>query len=156
MHLEQVRAFRRAALVWCKKRCLKLHPFFVASQDQFWEILDPKLEPKSLQNRSKICFFKHLIFFNAKSWFLQHLPFKNLTFAPPGPSKNHQISIRLTFFTPSKKWLQNWAAPESNFGEIWFQKTPKIDRVFLILALWAPLFWLPYSHMHPKRFFKDV
>ena len=156
MHLEQVRAFRRTAFHSYKKRCLKLHPFFVASQDQFWEILDPKLEPKSLQNCSKIYFFKHWIFVNAKPWFLQHLPIKNLTFAPPEPSKNHQISIRLTFFRPSKMLSQNWAAPESNFDEIWFQKRLKIGGDFLILGLWAPLFWLPYSHMPPKRFFKDV
>ena len=53
-------------------------------------------------------------------------------------------------------WEQNWAAPESNFNEIWFKKAPKIGTGFFILKLWAPLFWLPYSHMPPKRFFKDV
>ena len=156
MHLEQVRAFRQVALHKEKKRCLKLHPFFVASRDQFWELFDPKLDPKSLQNGSKIYFFKDWIFVNAKPWFLQHLPFKNLTFAPPEPSKNHQISIRLTFFTPSKMWSQNWAPPESNFDEIWFQKGSQKSCDFLILGLWAPLFGLPYSHMPPKRFFKDV
>ena len=156
MHLEQVRAFRRAALVWSKKGCLKLHPFFVAAQDQFWTIFDSKLEPKSLQNGSKIYFFKHWIFVNAKPWFLQHLPIKNLTFAPPEPSKNHQISLRLTSVTPSKMLSQNWAAPESNFDEIWFQKGCKIVHANLLLGLWASLFWLSYSHMPPKRFFKDV
>ena len=156
MHLEQVRAFRQAAFLWLKKGCLKFHPIFVASQDQLWEILEPKLEPKSFQNASKIYLFKHWIFFNAKPWFLQHLPFKNIIFAPPEPSENHQIPFRMTFFTPSKMWSQNWAAPESNFDEIWFQKASKIGGYFFILGLWASLFWLPYSHMPPKRFFKDV
>ena len=156
MHLEQVRAFRRAALHKEKKRVPKIASVFVASQDQFWQILEPKLEPKSFQNVYKIYLFKHWILFNAKPWFLQHLPFKNIIFAPPEPSENHQIPLRMTFFTPSKMWSQNWAAPESTFDEIWFQKGRKIVHGFLLLGVWAPLFWLSYSHMPPQRFFKDV
>ena len=156
MHLEQVRAFRRAALHKEKKRVPKIASVFVASQDQFWQILEPKLEPKSFQNVYKIYLFKHWILFNAKPWFLQHLPFKNIIFAPPEPSENHQIPFRMTFFTPSKMWSHNWAAPESNFDEIWFQKGRKIVHGFLLLGVWAPLFWLSYSHMPPQRFFKDV
>ena len=135
MLLEWVCAFRRPLRFKSKNRVPKLHPFFVASRNQFWKLFEPKWRPKYLQNCSKIYFFsigyslmQHLDFCNtslSKTSLLRLLSLpKIIKFRFEGPFSHLQKHVH--------KLEQLQTPILMKFGS---KNVPKLDVGFYILSL---------------------